>query len=45
MGKQLESSSINVHIVGEDRALHKVVLFMVLCFKWSVKKHCVAKVL
>ena len=41
----MESSSTNVHIVGEDllRTFYK--LFTVLCFKWSVKKHCVARIL
>ena len=40
-----ESSSTNEHMVSEDllRAL-KVAFFTVLCFKWSVKKHCVAKI-
>ena len=36
-----------MHIVGEDllRAFYKFFMFTVFCFKWSVKKHCVAKIL
>ena len=39
----MKSSSTNAHIVSED--LLQVVLFTILCFKWSVKKHCVANIL
>ena len=30
---------------GFSEGLLQVVLFKVLCFKWSVKKHCVEKIL
>ena len=30
---------------GFAEGILQVVLFTVLCFKWSVKKHCVAKIL
>ena len=34
-------------LYGKDlfRLFYKLLLFTVLCFKWSVKKNCVAKIL
>ena len=45
--QKFESFSTNITIVGQDlpRTYYRFFFFPVLSFKWSVKKHCVTKVL